>query len=418
LLDDLSISRRTLLRLGAFSTLSLLLPFEARGDEPAPLAGPGAVIVLWLSGGPSQRDTFDPKPGTRWSGPIRAIETRAPGIEIAHTYPQLADVMHEVALVRSVTTPEGEHERGTYLLRTGYRPVPTVVHPSLGAVTAKELADPSLDIPAHVAIEPQSFGVPRGGLLGASYDAFATGDPKNPLPDVAPRVPLARLDERAADLAVVDRAFADGRAGRAEATGHAQLAARARATMTSPRLKAFDIKEEPKELIARYGDTPFGRGCLAARRLVQVGVRAVEVSLGGWDSHTGNFEAHKKNAAILDPAIATLLRDLREKDLLRTTLVLCMGEFGRTPAINRLEGRDHWARGFSVLLAGRGIRGGALVGETDASGEKAPTEPVSPGDLFATIYKTLGLDPGKQNVSAIGRPIKLADGAPVAKLLA
>ncbi|MBI3725755.1 DUF1501 domain-containing protein, partial [bacterium] len=180
---------------------------------------------------------------------------------------------------------------------------------------------------------------------------------------------------------------------------------------------AFDYQEEPKELIDRYGDTAFGRGCLVARRLVEQGVRAVEVSLDGWDSHTGNFEAHEKGAKALDPAFATLVRDLREKGLLETTLVLCAGEFGRSPAINRLEGRDHWPRGFSVALAGRGIRGGVVVGETDPEGEKPPKDPVSPGDLFATIYRTLALDPDKQNISPIGRPIALAEGKPIEKLL-
>jgi uncharacterized protein (DUF1501 family) len=410
------LTRRTFLKVGALSTFSLLAPWRTAwaDDEPAG-SKPGAIIVLWLNGGPSQLETFDPKPGTKIGGPTKAIKTRVPGIEIAEDFPALADSMDQVALIRSVVTPEGEHERGTYYLRTGYRPAPSVDYPSLGAVFAHELAASDLDIPAHVAIDP-TFGPPRGGLLGSSYDAFAIGDPKSPLPDVISRVKPERLDERAKDLAVLEGAFAEGHPA-AKSLNHEALAERARSTMTSPRLKAFDFREEPAELIRRYGDTSFGRGCLVARRLVQQGVRAVEVTCGSWDSHRNNFEVHRSLAKTLDPAFAALLADLKEKELLSSTLVVCMGEFGRTPAINRLDGRDHWPKGFSAVLAGRGVKGGTLVGETDPEGEKAPAEPVSPGDLFATIYKACGIDPEKQNVSPAGRPIALAEGKPVAKIL-
>src|SRR5579871_75648 len=250
---DESLSRRTFLKIGAFTSLSLLAPLRAFAEDgekaaegkPSPR---GAVIVLWLAGGPSQFETFDPKPGTKAGGETRAIKTKAEGVEIAHLYPRLAEEMQEVALVRSLVTPEGEHERGTYLLRTGYRPNPTVIHPSLGAVCAKELADPALDIPAHVGIGGGPFGVPRGGLLGARFDAFHTYDPRNPLPDISMRVPTARMDDRLDDLKAVDAAFAQGRSKRVEATGHADLALRARATMTSPRLAAFDYGRESKAL--------------------------------------------------------------------------------------------------------------------------------------------------------------------------
>jgi hypothetical protein len=408
-----SLNRRDFLRLGALSSVALLAPRLAWADDTKP----GAIIVLWLGGGPSQLETFDPKPGTKIGGPTKSIKTSVDGVEIAMHYPRIAESMKDLALVRSVVTPEGEHERGTYFLRTGYRPSPTVVHPSIGAVFAKELAAPDLDIPAHVAIDPD-FGPPRGGLLGAGYDAFQTSDPKHPLPDVAPRVKGERLEERAKDLAVIDGEFARGRAGVAPALEHARLAERAKATMTSPRLKAFDLSEEPKTLVESYGDSAFGRGCLAARRLVQAGVRGIEVTLHGWDSHAANFTTHEKLAGTLDPAFSALVKDLRDKELLETTLVVCLGEFGRTPAINRLEGRDHWTKGFSVLLAGRGIKKGVVLGETDPEGEKAPSDPVGPADLFATIYKACGIDPTKQNTSAAGRPIALSEGKPVARLLA
>ena len=407
------LNRRTFLKVGALSTFSLLLPWRhawAQEEKPA------SIIILWLAGGPSQLETFDPKPGTKIGGPTKAIKTRSRSVEIAEHYPLLAEQMHEVALIRSVVTPEGEHERGTYFMRTGYRPTPTVVHPSVGAVFAHELAASELDIPAHIAIGSSPFGPPRGGLLGSNLDAFQTHDPKDPLPDVIPSVSRARFEERSKDLAVLEGSFLASHEA-AKSINHDELAHRAQRTMTSPRLEAFDFHNEPKELVARYGDHAFGRGCLVARRLVEEGVPAVEVELGNWDSHSNNFETHKKLAAMLDSGFATLLADLRERKLLERTLVVCLGEFGRTPAINRLDGRDHWTKGFSVALAGRGIRGGVLVGETDPAGEKAPSEPVAPGDLFATIYKACGLDFEKKNMSAVGRPIALAEGKPVAKVL-
>lgn len=414
-------NRRDFLRLGALASLTFASPWRALADdarnelaERAGAASKKAVIVLWLSGGPSQLDTFDPKPGTKQGGKTGKIKTRAPGVEIADLYPLLAEEMQSVSLVRSLVTPEGEHERGTYLLRTGYRPNPTVVHPSLGAVVSSELAAKDLDIPPHFAFDVQNFGPPKGGLLGADLDAASVQDPRGGVPALT----IARLDERLDDRTFVDDAFAEGRGARAQETNHRQLADRVAKAIRSPRLEAFDVKSEPKELVARYGDSAFGRGCLVARRLVERGVKTVEVELGGWDSHTGNHEAHKKNAAILDPAFAALLRDLREREMLASTLVLCLGEFGRTPAINRLEGRDHFSKGFSCALAGGGIKGGVVVGETDLAGEREPTEPVSPGDLFATLYTALGIDPTKQNVSRQGRPIVLAEGKPVQKLLA
>ncbi len=415
-MESLNFDRRAFLQLGALATLSFLSPWQALAQDATALAGASSksVIVLWLAGGPSQFDTFDPKPGTKQGGKTRAIKTRAKGIELADHFPLLAEEMESVSLIRSLVTPEGEHERGTYLLRTGYRPVPTVVHPSLGAVVAKELAAKDLDIPAHFAIEVQNFGPPKGGLLGADLDAASVGDPKGGLPALK----IERLDERLEDRTVVDAAFAEGRGARVSETNHAQLADRVARTIRSPRLKAFDYKEEPASLVARYGDSPFGRGCLVARRLIEQGVKTVEVELGGWDSHTGNYEAHKKNAAILDPAFATLIKDLRERNMLENTIVLCLGEFGRSPAINRLEGRDHFSKGFSCAIAGGGFKGGTVIGETDVEGEKAPTEPVSPGDLFATIYTALGIDFTKENVSRLGRPIAIAEGKPVRKLLA
>jgi uncharacterized protein (DUF1501 family) len=187
--------------------------------------------------------------------------------------------------------------------------------------------------------------------------------------------------------------------------------------MTSEQLKAFDIAQEPLEIRREYGETPFGRACLAARRLTEVGVRCVEVTLGGWDSHVNNHEIHKSRAAELDPAFAALIRDLSRRGQLERTIVLCGGEFGRTPKINPFGGRDHWPIGYSVAIAGGGLNGGQAVGETDPEGKKEPARPATIADIHATVLTTLGITPGKENISPVGRPIKLSEGKVVGELM-
>jgi uncharacterized protein (DUF1501 family) len=189
--------------------------------------------------------------------------------------------------------------------------------------------------------------------------------------------------------------------------------------MTSEQLKAFDVSREPAAVLAEYGNTPFGRGCLAARRLIEVGVRCVEVTLSGWDSHVNNHEIHRARVKDLDPAFAALLRDLKRRELFDRTIVLCGGEFGRTPKVNLGGGRDHWTSGFSLALAGGGIRGGHVIGQTDPEGVKAPVTPTSIEDIHATVLTSLGLSPAKENTApATGRPIKLCQGRPIRELLA
>jgi uncharacterized protein (DUF1501 family) len=272
------------------------------------------------------------------------------------------------------------------------------------------------EVPRHVSIFPGKWPG-RGGFLGDQYDAFKTFDPVGPVPDVSPRVPEERYQKRVEDLAVIERAFSRGRRRQVEATLHADTVARARLMMTSEQLKAFDVTNETKELRTQYGDTPFGRGCLAARRLIEVGVRCVEVTLSGWDTHAKNHETCRELARSLDPAFAALIDDLHTRELLDRTIVLCCGEFGRTPQINKLEGRDHWPHGFTVAVAGGGIRGGRVIGATDPEGGKEVESPKRVADIHATVLAALGLDPHKQNISAVQRPIKLADGDPIRELL-
>src|SRR5262245_39047360 len=349
-----------------------------------------SVIVLWMGGGPSQLETFDPKPGTNIAAGTKAIATAANGVRLAPGLDQLADQMQHIALVRSLWSKEGDHERGTYTLKTGYRPDPTVIHPSLGAIVCHDTPNEGVDIPRHVSIMPGQWPA-RGGMLGAEYDAFKVFDPANKVPDVTSHVPKERFEQRLEDLKVVEEAFAKGRGKRVEATGHKETMERARKMMSSDQLKAFDVSQESSAIRKEYGNTPFGRGCLAARRLIEVGVRCVEVTLEGWDSHANNHEICTRLKGELDPAFAALIRDLKNRDELKDTVILCVGEFGRTPQLNPLSGRDHWPHSFSAALAGGGIRGGVVVGESDPSGGKEPKDKQPVANLHATVLAALGI---------------------------
>jgi uncharacterized protein (DUF1501 family) len=412
--------RRQWLGAVAAGTIGWLTPAAQLLAEQAqrhPRQPAQSLILLWLAGGPSQLETFDPHPGRSIAGGSRAIDTAVRGVQLAAGLEQLAAQLDSVALVRNLVSKEGDHQRGTYLVKTGYRPDPTVVHPSIGAICCHELAPGNTQIPRHVSILSEKWPG-RGGLLGNQYDAFQTGDPQNKVPDVSAAVDAARIARRLADQRVVDSAFAIGRARQVEATLHAPLVARARQMMTSEQLAAFDVLQEPAAVRASYGDSPFGRGCLAARRLIEVGVRCVEVTLSGWDTHTDNHATHAERVATLDPAIAGLLADLRRRGLFERTIVICGGEFGRTPQINRLDGRDHWPHGFSMLVAGGRIRAGYVRGQTDPEGKQlAPAQGTSIADLHATVLTALGINPAHEEMAAIGRPIKLSEGQPLADLL-
>jgi uncharacterized protein (DUF1501 family) len=412
------LDRRSVLKLAGLAGLGWLTPVgellaaqEDRGREPA-----RSIILLWLAGGPSQLETFDPHPESKIAGGTRAISTASKTIQLADGYGHLAEVMDKVSVIRSLVSKEGDHERGTYLMKTGYRPDPTVEHPSIGAICCHELPDGGTEIPRHVSILPGQWPS-RGGFLGGQFDAFQIGDPSSPLPDVASKVKAGRDARRVADLEIIEKAFARGRRERVAATLHRETLDRARVLMTSEQLKAFDLTQEPASVRLEYGETPFGRACLAARRLTEVGVRCVEVTLGGWDSHVNNHEVHKSRAAELDPAFAALIRDLARRGSLDRTVVLCGGEFGRSPNINPLGGRDHWPLGYSLAIAGGGLKGGLAVGETDPEGKKDPARPSTIADVHATVLTTLGISPGKENVSPVGRPIKLSEGKAIGELM-
>lgn len=424
------VSRRSILRAtaaGGLGWMTLVAERLARAeDAEKKRTRPRSLIVLFLQGGPSQLETFDPKPGKQIAAGSKAIDTSAPGVQISDNYPQLAEQMHHVALVRSIVSKEGDHERGTYYVKTGYRPDPTLVHPSLGAIICHETTD-NVEIPRHVSLLPNTWSA-RGGYLGDQFDAFRVSDPVGNISDIRAQVPDDRFRRRLDALKnVVEPEFARGRLKQLDErrTLHADSIRRAEAMMTSDQLKAFNVTNLPKSLRDEFGDTSFGRSCLAAANLVQVGVRCVEVVLAGWDTHASNHEGHRTQAAILDPACAALLRRLKELDLLDTTLVMIAGEFGRTPAVNPTGGRDHWPHGFTVALAGGGIVGGRVIGATadepPSDPKKAPeavTDPRGVADIHASLLSALGIGYDHEIITPIGRPMRYCDGQVIRELFA
>ena len=413
--------RRSFWKASRAGLLGLLLsrytmPSLARAAT-LPTAKAKACILLWMNGGPSHIDTFDPKPGTPSGGSFKAIKTRAAGVQIAEHLPRIASVADRIAFVRSMSSREGNHARAQFLLHTGYAPNPTVQHPSFGAWASRELGDPSADLPAFVSIGGPSLGP---GFLGVQHGPFIVmkaGDMPQNL-TLSPGVDDARFERRRAALDAMEQRFA-GETGDAKVEGRRAVYAKAERLMKSPRAKVFDLSTEPDAAKKAYGDTDFGRGCLLARRLVETGTRFVEVVLDGWDTHKDNFGRVKKLSTTLDDAMGGLLADLAERKLLASTLVVCMGDFGRSPKINGNDGRDHHPQAWSALLAGGGVRGGIAHGATDAAGEKVLGTPTSVPDLLATIASLLGMDPQKSVVTPSGRPIALTDnGTPIRALLA
>ncbi len=420
--------RRSLLTAGAAAGVGWLTSLGealARAEPQRPTARPRSVIVLWLQGGPSQLETFDPHPGGKIGGDTQAIATSVPGLQIASGLAQTAEQMHSIALVRSVISKEGDHERATYNAKTGHRPDPTLVHPAIGAVLCHQLAD-EVEIPRHISILGNQWSA-RGGYLGDRFDAFRTGDPSGPVPDVIPPVKPERFERRLESLfEVVETEFARGRLANLDEqrTLHRTAMRSAVSMMSSEQLKAFDVGQEPQRLRDEFGDTPFGRGVLAAVRLIEAGVRCVEVTLDGWDSHINNHALQTRQTEILDPALAALIRELKRRELFDQTIVICGGEFGRTPRINPAAGRDHWPHGFSVALAGGGIRGGAVIGETAADPKLDKATPLddvrSPHgieDIHATVLAALGVNFKQELQTPIGRPMAISHGHVIQELL-
>lgn len=372
-----------------------------------------ACILLWMGGGPSQLDTFDPKPDHANGGSIKTIETAVPGIRIAEGWEQTAKVMHDVALIRSMTNKEGNHQRAAYQVHTGYAPTGTLKHPNFGCIAASELGDPKFDLPHIVAVNGPTIGA---GFLGVGLEPFVVQNPEQPpanatLPtSVGPH----RFQRRLGLLHALENSGFERTGGADRVKDHSSLYKQTAGLVLSPRMKAFHVQDESPALRAAYGQTKFGQGCLLARRLVQAGVTFVEVrSSGNWDTHQNNHEKVKTLAGDVDPAFAALVADLKSKGMLERTLVLWMGEFGRTPKINANAGRDHFPRVFNAAIAGGGVKGGQVIGSSSADGAEVKDHPVAVNDLLASICHALKIDAHKENMTSVGRPIKIVDGGKV-----
>ncbi len=417
----ISADRRTVLQIMASLGVSVSLPFlSARAAARRRDERPRSLITLWMGGGMSQLESWDPHPGTPSGDVLKSIPTSLPGLEISELLPQMAEQMHRVTVIRSVTSLEGDHERGTMFVKSGYRPDPTLTYPALGAIAASQRPDPAVEIPQHICLGTTQF-FPGGGYLGNEWDAFRVFDPGRPQDNLTSDVSGDRQARRLAGLQKMNERFRHGRPVAERVTLHQKTIQDALRMMRSDQLRAFTIDSEPESVRRAYGNTAFGRGCLVARRLVETGVRAVEVSLPGFDTHVSNLEGHRSQLAILDPAFAALLQDLHDRDLLESTVVLCIGEFGRTPQINPAAGRDHWPHWFSCVVAGGGFRSGCVVGQTPGTvpdvRRPKPKDPVTVPQLCATVLTALGIPWDEEVMTPVGRPMKFAGQAPRKSLL-
>lgn len=412
------VSRRDWFR-GALLGLSAAAP--AGGGSPAfaldTRGGPcRSVVVLWLNGGPATIDLWDLKPGHPHGGPFREIETAAAGVRIGEHLPRLAACMNDVALIRSLTSKEGDHDRAMHLLRTGYVPQAAIQFPALGAVVAHEIGNAEADLPRFVSIAPVgTLATIGGGFLGPRCSPLVVGEAAADAEGLvienlerSPGMTPERMEARIGLLAAQEARDALRRRGNV-VESEREAARRAAQLMRPEAARAFRLDEERDQVRQAYGRNLFGQGCLLARRLVERGVPFIEVALDGWDTHNNNFRQVQSLAGVLDLGISALLVELRDRGLLESTLVVCQGEFGRTPQINSSTGRDHWPAAFAALLAGGGIRGGQIVGKTSDDGTQVEDRPVRVPDLMASLSVALGIDPMRQNMSNVGRPIRVAD---------
>ena len=392
-----------------------------------------ACILLWMNGGPSQTDTFDLKPGHANGGPFREIQTSVPGVRISEHLPRLAQQMRDIAIVRSLSTREGDHGRATFYMRTGYMPVGPIQYPTIGSLISKELGREDAALPNFVSIAPFRVFNPAAygpGFLGPQYAPLLVGDNQNFQPvqntsvgdtlrvqDMLPpgEVTTPQFDARVSILEDMERDFVARHPG-VSPQSHRTAYDRAVRLMRTAARSAFNLDDEPAQIRDGYGRNLFGQGCLLARRLVERGVPFVEVNLGaipgvqiGWDTHQQNFNNVRQLSSVLDPAWAALIVDLRQRGLLDSTLIVWMGEFGRTPRINPQQGRDHFPNAWSAVLAGGGIRGGQAYGRTSPDGMTVDQNQVDVPKFMATICAALGIDHTKQNMSNVGRPIRIAD---------
>lgn len=366
-------------------------------------------LVLWMGGGPSQIDTFDPKPGMATGGQVQGIATSVPGLSIAAGLPQIAKRFESLSVIRGLTSPEGDHDRGSHLLHTGYPFVPAFPRPALGSIISHE--NPPTDYPLFVSIGAKGFGP---AYLGPDHAPFVVEDPGRAVQLMTglrkQRPFIRRVQEFNGRF---EREHVDGALERRSASVQ-----RIERMLTTPFVKALDPVSAPEKDRVRYGDSQFGQRCLLARRLIESGVRFVEVHHDGWDTHDDNFNQVSRLCSEIDGPWATLIDDLQASGLWSDTVVVWMGEFGRTPQINGNNGRDHFPQITPVVLGGGGIRGGQLVGRTDKHGLTIEDGKVTVPDLFATLIKALGLDPSHEFRTEFGAIAPVTDhGEPISSLL-
>lgn len=412
------LSRRAFLKGAAITGGGLILPnwgglVHAQSAIKAAKKAKKRCILLFMNGGASQIDTFDMKPGARTGGPFRPIASKVSGLSVCEYLPKMAQVADKLAVIRSMKTASPDHPDGIYHMHTCYKMQERTPHPELGAVIAKYNGDEHSDLPTFVRMGPCGNG--GAGYLGPSYEPFGI-DRTGRLPYFTTPYRTEEEEKRRAELfRLVEDEFST-KAATEPFESHRMAKERAWRLLRAKGV--FDISKDWAQAKERYGDTDFGRGCFMALKLVEAGIPFIEVGQDNYDSHADNFVCHKANMRVLDPAWSSLLQDLDQRGQLQDTLVIWLGEVGRTPEINNRAGRDHFIRAWTVVLSGGGIKGGQFYGVTDELGREVKDNPVSEGDLFATIYTAMGIDPRTKHYHGV-RPIWLTpEGAkPVAELL-
>jgi uncharacterized protein (DUF1501 family) len=421
------IRRRDFLRVGSIGLFGLGLPLQLQARASAETAARGDVnvILLWLDGGPSHIDMFDPKPDApvEIRGEFGAIETNVSGIRISDRLPRLAKQADKFSILR-VTSPDASHGTGNHYLLTGWKFTPAITYPAYGSVLARERGSRN-SLPPYAIVG--GLGQYTGaGYMGAVYNPFNVGGDPNAknfsVKDVTPpgTVKMERFERRKGILDAVDRFQRDVETAQRGAQALDRFYQSAYALVTSPEAKrAFDLSQEADAVRDAYGRNTFGQACLLARRLVEAGTRFVHIQNNGWDTHTSNFQSLRDSRLPpVDQGYAALLADLKDRGLLERTIVICMGEFGRTPRVNSSAGRDHWSQSMFVTIGGGPLKTGIVVGESDRNAEYPAERPVKVEDVAVTLYQALGIDPHRYFQSPDGRPIRVADeGAPIHELL-
>ena len=363
-----------------------------------------SCILLWMNGGPSTIDIWDLKPDSPTGGKFKPIPTSADGIQICEHLPLLSKQMHNLSIIRSMSTREADHTRGRYYLHTGYVPSPVMEHPSYGSVVSNQINNPILEIPSFVCIGGASIGA---GFLGASYSPFVI-DTNGNIRNLNFSVEETRMFERLKALETIEKGFIKENRGQLS-KDHSKTLGKTVKIMSSSQMDAFKINKEPEAIQQKYGDNSFGRSCLMARRLVELGVPFIEVDFGGWDNHADIFTTLEEKLPIMDQAMNALIQELNERGLYEDTAIVWMGEFGRTPNINTDAGRDHYAKAWSVVVGGAGFKGGQIIGATNDKGTDVITEPYSSEDLMASVINSLGISLETNFTSNDGRPMKIAN---------